>query len=56
MMPQGSPNQNAKHSKYTTDGDKLVRAPHCPTCGPGVFMAVHSDRMSCGKCSYSEKL
>lgn len=27
----------------------------CPKCGPGVFMANHKDRLSCGKCGYTEK-
>lgn len=27
----------------------------CPKCGPGVFLADHKDRVSCGKCSYSER-
>jgi ubiquitin-small subunit ribosomal protein S27Ae len=27
----------------------------CPKCGPGVFMANHKDRWTCGKCKYSEK-
>jgi len=27
---------------------------HCPKCGPGVFMAEHQDRLSCGKCGYTE--
>jgi len=26
----------------------------CPKCGPGVFMAEHADRVSCGKCGYTE--
>lgn len=26
----------------------------CPRCGKGVFMAVHKDRLTCGKCSYTE--
>jgi len=26
----------------------------CPKCGPGVFMAEHKDRTSCGKCGYTE--
>ncbi|MBL11518.1 MAG: hypothetical protein QGI73_02300 [Candidatus Thalassarchaeaceae archaeon] len=58
-MPQGTPNQNAKHSKYTINGEGkdavLERGESCPTCGPGVFLAVHSDRKSCGKCGYSVK-
>ena len=27
----------------------------CPKCGPGISIAEHSDRRSCGKCGYSEK-
>jgi len=27
----------------------------CPKCGPGTFMAEHKDRLSCGKCGYTEK-
>tara|TARA_Y100000310_G_C20468918_1_gene709022 strand:- start:455 stop:643 length:189 start_codon:yes stop_codon:yes gene_type:complete len=27
----------------------------CPKCGPGVFLAIHKDRVHCGKCSYTEK-
>lgn len=26
----------------------------CPRCGPGTFLAEHYDRLSCGKCGYSE--
>jgi small subunit ribosomal protein S27Ae len=27
----------------------------CPKCGPGVFMAEHKDRITCGKCGFMEK-
>ncbi|MCF7865965.1 30S ribosomal protein S27ae [Candidatus Woesearchaeota archaeon] len=27
----------------------------CPKCGPGIFLAAHKDRASCGKCGYMEK-
>ena len=27
---------------------------HCPKCGPGVFLADHKNRFSCGKCGYTE--
>ena len=27
---------------------------HCVKCGPGVLMAAHKDRASCGKCGYTE--
>lgn len=26
----------------------------CPRCGAGVFMALHKDRNTCGKCGYTE--
>ncbi len=26
----------------------------CPRCGPGVHLAEHKDRWSCGKCGYTE--
>ncbi|MEM4272487.1 MAG: hypothetical protein QXH30_02765 [Candidatus Bilamarchaeaceae archaeon] len=28
---------------------------HCPKCGPGVSLAAHKNRYSCGKCGYYEK-
>ncbi|HLC37997.1 MAG TPA: hypothetical protein VJI71_00935 [Candidatus Norongarragalinales archaeon] len=28
---------------------------YCPKCGPGVRLADHKDRVSCGKCGYMEK-
>ncbi|MEM0475689.1 MAG: ribosomal S27a family protein [Candidatus Norongarragalinales archaeon] len=28
---------------------------YCPKCGPGVGLAEHADRRSCGKCGYMEK-
>ena len=46
----------SKKDAYTVTGDKVVRKkPVCPKCGPGVFMATHADRTSCGKCGYTEK-
>jgi len=44
--------QKKKHEK------KIVPyTPHkyCPKCGPGVRLAEHKDRRSCGKCGYYEK-
>ena len=38
---------------YVVEGDKLVRKNEfCPRCGPGVFLATHHDRRSCGRCGY----
>lgn len=40
---------------YEKKGEKLEQKNKtCPKCGPGVFMAKHSDRLTCGKCSYTE--
>ncbi|MGA8843609.1 MAG: 30S ribosomal protein S27ae [Nitrososphaeraceae archaeon] len=40
---------------YEIDDGKLNRKKReCPRCGRGVFMAQHSDRSTCGKCSFTE--
>ena len=40
---------------YSVEGGSLKRKKKfCPKCGPGVFLAVHKDRASCGKCGYTE--
>jgi small subunit ribosomal protein S27Ae len=45
----------AKKDYFKVEGDKLTRTrKHCPKCGPGVFMAEHESRVSCGKCGYTE--
>ncbi|PIN90688.1 30S ribosomal protein S27ae [Candidatus Pacearchaeota archaeon CG10_big_fil_rev_8_21_14_0_10_32_14] len=43
-----------KYTKYTITGDKIIRAPSCPRCGPGIFLMVSSGRSYCGKCHYTE--
>ena len=43
-----------KYKHYTIDGGKLTRTKHCPRCGPGVFLAAHQGRKTCGKCHYTE--
>ncbi len=41
---------------YEVSGDTLKRKNKtCPKCGPGVYMASHKDRWTCGKCGYMEK-
>ncbi|MBC7107479.1 MAG: 30S ribosomal protein S27ae [Methanomassiliicoccales archaeon] len=45
----------SKKDYYQIGGGKLERKKrHCPKCGPGVFLAEHADRISCGKCGYTE--
>ncbi len=44
-----------KRELYTVENDKIVRKKRfCPRCGPGVFLAEHNDRYTCGKCGYTE--
>ena len=49
--------KSKKWEAYEAKGDELKRTrKSCPKCGGGVFLAQHKDRVSCGKCGYSEKL
>jgi len=42
-------------SLYSIEGGVLKRKTEfCPKCGPGVFLAKHKNRVSCGKCGYTE--
>ncbi|MBA3064427.1 30S ribosomal protein S27ae [Candidatus Woesearchaeota archaeon] len=42
-------------SLYSVEGGVLKRkTKFCPKCGPGVFLAIHKNRVSCGKCGYTE--
>lgn len=44
-----------KRKFYKVEGSQLHRTgQNCPKCGPGVFLAVHGDRVSCGRCGYTE--
>jgi small subunit ribosomal protein S27Ae len=53
--PKAKTPRKAKKDAYKIDGGKVTRLKkHCPKCGPGVFMAEHDDRVSCGKCGYTE--
>ncbi len=52
----GKHKSSKKWELYTVSEDKVERGrPFCPRCGPGVFMADHGDRYSCGKCGYTIK-
>jgi len=44
-----------KRNFYSIEGSKITRIrTNCPKCGPGVFLATHADRVSCGRCGYTE--
>lgn len=42
-------------TQYSVEKEKLVRLhPFCERCGPGYFMADHSDRYTCGHCGFTK--
>lgn len=44
-----------RHKYYDFSGAKVKRTRmKCPRCGEGVFLADHKNRLSCGKCGYTE--
>ena len=44
-----------KWTIYTiSEGSIMRKNKSCPKCGEGVYLANHSDRLSCGKCGYTE--
>ena len=44
-----------KYQFYKAAGNELSRLKRtCAKCGPGIFMAEHKDRYSCGKCGFME--
>jgi small subunit ribosomal protein S27Ae len=53
--PDGPRNLAQTQRIYSIDGNRISRQrKECPKCGPGVFMGEHPDRVSCGKCGYTE--
>jgi len=39
---------------FKVEGDKVTRVrPTCERCGPGYFMADHTDRFTCGHCGFT---
>ena len=43
-----------KYLKYKIEGKIIKRQQTCPKCGPGIFLAKHKDRQTCGSCKYTE--
>ncbi|MEM2760200.1 MAG: 30S ribosomal protein S27ae [Nitrososphaerales archaeon] len=52
----GKKGQNVAVWKYyKVEGEKVKRIKkECSRCGKGVFMGEHGDRVTCGKCGYTE--
>lgn len=44
-----------KREIYSMEQETLKRGRRfCPRCGPGVFLAEHGNRLTCGRCKYTE--
>lgn len=50
----GKKHQGSDRDEKYDDNGKL-KGRFCPRCGPGCLLAHHKDRVTCGKCGYSEK-
>ncbi len=51
----GAEKKESKSALYESKGEHVKRTrKFCPKCGPGVFLAQHSTRESCGNCGFSE--
>jgi ubiquitin-small subunit ribosomal protein S27Ae len=52
---KGKKGASLKSRMYEVKDGKVTRkGQSCPRCGDGVFLASHADRLSCGKCGYTE--
>ena len=43
-----------KSSKPSEKWKLVGKRKSCPKCGVGTFLAVHKNRLTCGKCKYTE--
>jgi small subunit ribosomal protein S27Ae len=49
------PKGQKRGAYYKIEGAKVTtEKKYCPRCGPGIMMADHEDRTTCGKCGYTE--
>ena len=45
------------HTLYEKSGEGLKhKGKFCPKCGKGIFLAGHKNRLTCGRCGYTEFL
>ena len=43
------------HTLYEISGSAIKRKnKSCPKCGRGTYLAKHNNRLTCGKCGYTE--
>ncbi len=51
------PHKNKLTSKKYAHYEKgVLKSKNCPRCGAGIFLANHKDRLTCGKCKYTDFL
>jgi small subunit ribosomal protein S27Ae len=52
----GKKGQNTSVWKYyKVEGEQVKKLKkECSRCGKGVFMGEHGDRITCGRCGYTE--
>jgi small subunit ribosomal protein S27Ae len=49
------PKAQKRSEYYKIEGAKISTSKkYCPRCGPGIMLADHKDRTTCGKCGYTE--
>lgn len=48
------PAEKKKNKTFISPGKPYRKSQFCPKCGPGVHLANHNNRLSCGKCGYTE--
>ena len=53
---QTKPKRSIKpHALFEISGSEIKRKNKaCPKCGQGTYLAKHNNRLTCGKCGYSE--
>ena len=55
MVDKKNNKETQVYKFYKLDGNSIERLKRdCPRCGKGVFMAAHKDRLTCGKCGFTE--
>jgi small subunit ribosomal protein S27Ae len=54
MADEKKKNSTKSWEYYDSSNGLKRKRKTCPKCGPGFFLADHSNRVTCGKCSYAE--
>jgi small subunit ribosomal protein S27Ae len=48
-------NKYERFKLFSIDNNRVTHEKrYCPKCGNGYFLAEHDNRLSCGKCGYTE--